>query len=152
MKYFNENNEYKEPTLIKFDTPKVIKLVDLRDFLKQYEPFPCSDVFVYERFEYGDFDNWVDGIIQSITIDPTFTKYYNKQEGIFEPGDYKFCLQNTFWNYSKDKPFWTKAPSLGYFEPLASKYKSINDIEISIEGVFVISWSDKSKIEGKING
>lgn len=147
MKYFNENNQYKEPTLIKFDEPKIIKLSELRDFLDQYKPFPCSEVWLYEKFEYGDYDNWVEAIIMSKTIDASFTKVYRKPLGIFKKGQTRFCIQDAFWYYHENYPFWLKAPQLGYNDGYKSIHRYIDKVQIQVEGVYIISWSDKEKIE-----
>lgn len=148
MKYFNEENKYEKPTLIKFDKPETIKLKDLNNFLEQYKPFNTADVYAYERFEYGDFDNWVDAIYMSITIDAGYSKYFNEDKGIYKAGEYSFVLQSIFWNYSLNKPFWIDAPQIG-FNNLSKGYKNLDEIEITLDGVFVISMHDKQKLESE---
>ena len=142
MKYFNDQNEYKEPILIKFDAPKVIKLHELRKFLDYYKPFPCADVYAYQEFSYGDFDNHVSAVLSSATIDVSFSKKKDDIDLTY------FCTQKAFWHYNKNKPFWKEELQLGYNSPRQA-LASIFDVEIEIDGVYVISWHDKSQMEGK---
>lgn len=140
MRYFNENNKYEKPVLIKFEKPEVIKLKDLNDFLKEYRPYGTADVYAYQKIEYGDYGHYVNAIFMSITVDVGSSKY------IEETQKYRFCLHNSFWYYEENKPFWEKCPRIGY-EYLGKNYKSIEDIEITLDGVFVISMHDKQCIE-----
>jgi hypothetical protein len=149
MRYFNEQNPYTKPTLIKFDEPKIIPLSSLRDFLKEYEPFACSDVWLYERFEYGDYDNWINAIIMSKTIDAGFSKVYRKPQGIYKAGQTSFSIVDTFWSYKEDYPFWLDCPSEGYSTGYITKTRYIDKVMIKVEGVFIISWTDKNDIENK---
>lgn len=142
-KYFNENNKYIEPTLIKFVKPIKIKLCELNDFLDSYRPFSCADVYLYERFEYGDYDNWVDAIIESKTIDAGFSHVYRKEEGIFKAGHTDWSIVTKFWNYcGKFDKFWTKPLQTAYDGGINhSRY--IDKIEITVYGVYVISQYHK---------
>ena len=149
MRYFNEQNEYKEPTLIKFEQPKIIKLSQLREFLDQYKPFACADVYLYEKFEYGDYDNWVEAIIRNKTIDASFSQVHRKPLGIFKKGQTRFTLKDDFWYYKEDYPFWLDCPTEGYNDGYKNICRYIDKVEICVEGVYVISWSDKQKIESK---
>ena len=145
--YFNDTNPYKEPILIKFDEPIEIRLCDYSEFLDSYKPFYCCDVYGYERFEYGDFDNWMDAIIMNKSISPSFSHYHEKQEGIYNEGDVSYCIQTMFWNYSNNnKPFWDKVPTVGYEDVYKPNLKKIEDIKVKVDGIYVISWSDKDKV------
>ena len=145
-KYFTEENEYKGPILIKFDEPKVIKITELKDFLEYYTPFPCSDVYLYERFEYGDFDNWVDAIIESVSIDPKYSKFIKEDEGVFKAGETYWSIMSKFWNYCESKPFWKEPLQTGY-DGNHKHTVFLHEITLTIHGVYIISWEDKRKIE-----
>ena len=144
-KYFTGTTTYVEPTLIKFDQPKKIKLCELHSFLDSYKPFPCCYVWTYSRMEYGDFDNYVNAIIEDITIDAGFSRVYHKDAGIYKAGETSYCLVSRFWNYRAGKAFWIKCPTASYDSTRGCK--DITDIEITIDGVYVISYSDKDRME-----
>ena len=146
-KYFNEGNEYQKPVLIKFDEPVKVKLCELDTFLSQYKPFNCSDVWLFQRFEYGDYDNWVSAIIESKNISPVFSQVYREEKGIYNAGDTSWCIVDSFWYYREDYPFWKFCPIKGYSSGIRKQF--IDEIEINVYGVYVISWSDKEKIEAK---
>lgn len=150
-RYFNENNNYIEPTLVSFANPIKIKLSELRDFLDSYKPFACSDVYLYERFEYGDFDNWVEGIIESKTVDASFSRVYRKPRGIFKKGQTQYSIRDTFWHYRPNYPFWKFCPQVGYNDGYNNICRHIDKVEIMVYGVYIISWTDKTKIEDEYN-
>lgn len=133
-----KRNNYKNPTLIKFKEPKVIKLKELNTFLGKYKPFSCADVYAYEKFEYGDFGNYVEAISASRTINLSYTNFFETT------GKYNFSIQDCFWHFNKDKAFWNEAPETGFSDYQGT---SLFDIEVQLDGVYVISWSDKEDIE-----
>lgn len=135
--------EYKKPTLIRFEKPKKIKLCDLRDFMKSYEPFYCSDVYLYERFEYGDYGNYTNAMIKNIFIDPAFSYVYR------ETGKTRWEIITEFYyvvpTYNgKMDAFWQRPIREVLCDKTATTY--IDEIEIEVSGVFVISWADRDKI------
>lgn len=151
-RYFNEHNNYIMPTLIKFVEPVKIKLCDLHDFLDSYKPFPCSEVYLYERFEYGDYDNWVDAIIESKTIDAGYSKVYRKARGINKAGHTNWSIVTKFWNYFGDKDkFWERPLQTG-FDCSSEHSRYIDKIEINVYGVYVISQYHKDNFDRLIEG
>ena len=70
-----------------FKEPKNIKLKDL---------FKNRNIYYVRRFEYGDFDNWVNAVITAMDVSLNYTSYFEKSEGIFEEGDCSVCLKQTF--------------------------------------------------------
>ena len=145
-KYFTETNEYQKPTFITFDAPKTIKLHQLEDFLDEYRPFHCADVYIYSAFEFGDFENWVDAIVKNVYIDPKYSRYIKEDEGgIYTKGKTKYSIVHEFWDYNADTPFWNECTTQGYGD--SQVCNNINELEITIKGLFVISWSDKEQIE-----
>lgn len=151
-KYFNEHNTYIEPTLIVFSKPRKIKLCDLNKFLDSYRPFTCADVYLYEKFEYGDFDNICEAIVESKTIDPCYSKVYRKSSGIYKTGYTDWSIVSKFWNYHKGRDkFWEKPLQTGYdSETYSTRY--IDKIEINVQGVYIISWEDKCNFDKLTRG
>ena len=137
-----KEDQYIKPTLIKFKESKTVKLKELKSFLNKYKPFPCADVYAYERFQYGDFDNYVEAISASRTINLSYTNFF---ETI---GKYNFSIQDCFWDFNKDKAFWNEAPEIGFSDYQGT---SLFDIEVQLDGVYIISWSDKEDIEKGIS-
>lgn len=151
-KYFNEQNNYIMPTLIKFVNPIKIKLCELNQFLNSYKPSPSSEVYLYERFEYGMFDNWVDAIIESKTIDACFSKVHRKSQGIYKAGQTEWCIVNKFWNYLGDKDkFWERPLTTGY-NSLNVSARFIDKIEITVYGVYIISKYHKDNFDKLVKG
>ena len=148
FRYFKEYSDYKGPTLIKFEKPMTIKLCELYEFLKVYEPFPCSKVWPYQTFEYGDFDNHVEAIIDSMLIDACYSHVYRKAKGIFKAGQTEFSVRSSFWYFKKNYPFWREAQHVGYssFDSIQRK-RYIDKVEVTVEGVYIISDSDMKEIE-----
>ena len=144
-KYFTETNQYEKPMFIKFDEPKTIKLTELKDFIEEYRPFPCSDVYLYSIFEFGNFDNYVDAIIKNVYIDPKYSRYIKEDEGgIYTKGKTRYSIATEFWHYQEDEAFWNKNTEAGYDDQVCD---NIDELEVNIEGLFIISWSDKEQIE-----
>lgn len=145
--YFTEDNKYIKPTLIKFDNPIKIKLCELNKFLDSYKPFPCADVYLYEKFEYGDYDNWIDAIIESKTIDACHSCVYRKEKGVFKAGQTSWGVVIKFWSYFgiKDK-FWKRPLQTGYDCSIINT-KYIDEIEISVDGVYIISQYHKDNFD-----
>ena len=141
MRDYNPEFNYKEPTLIKFEQPLKVKLAELANVLNNYKPFPCADVYVYERCEYGDYGNWIDTICESIDINPRFS--HTKEDGV------SFCLTQHFWRYKEGKAFWKDCPSR-CCQDVSGRLGKLEDIEINIDGVYVISWTDKDKMENNL--
>lgn len=146
MEYFNETNQYKEPTLIKFEQPKTLLLKDLRSFLDAYKPFACSDAYAYGVIEYGDFDNYMRVIYEDVSIDVGFSTLFKEDSGIYKKGQYSITTVSHFWAYRENYPFWKDALIKGY-ESFHKPTNSLEDVEIKISGVYVISWNDKEKLE-----
>ena len=143
--YFDNHEKYKHPMLIKFYRPQKIKFTEINDFLDFYRPFFCSQVYIYNRFEYGDFDNWVDGISESITISP-YSKTIKEDGGIYKAGDVRWSLVSKFWHFDQHTPFWMSAPDSGYNTPTCHS-NNIDEIEVFVDGVMIISDSDKRDFE-----
>ena len=135
--------EYKKPTLIRFETPKKIKLCDLREFMQSYKPFYCSDVYLYERFEYGDFGRYANAMIENIFVDPAYS-YVDRATGKthWELITELYAVVPTFDN--KMNAFWNRPIREVFCDKADTTY--IDEIEIEVFGVFVISWADKDKI------
>ena len=135
--------EYKKPTLIRFENPKKIKLCDLREFMQSYKPFYCSDVYLYERFEYGDFGHYSNAMIKNIFVDPGYS-YVDRETGKtrWELITEFYPVVPTFNN--KMDAFWNRPIR----EVLSDKAETtyIDEIEIEVSGVFVLSWTDRDKI------
>ena len=146
-KYFNENNKYTKPTLIKFEIPKEIRFVDLGKFLDYYKPFACSEVYMYAKFEYGDFDNYVEAIIESESIDPKYCKFVEKSEGMFKAGETIWSIMSKFWYYRENYPFWNEPLHTGYNGGITKHSVFLHDVTIQIQGVYIISDADKRAIE-----
>ena len=135
--------EYINPTLIQFEKPKKVKLCDLRDFMQSYKPFYCSDVYLYEQFEYGDFGHYTNALIKNIFVDPAYS-YVNRETG------------KTHWELITE--FYTVVPTFNnkmdafcnrpIREVLCGKAGTtyIDEIEIEVSGVFVMSLTDRDKI------
>lgn len=70
-----------------FEKSKNVKLKDL---------FKDRNIHYIRRFEYGDFDNWVDAVITAMDVSLNYTSYFEESEGIFEEGDCSICLKQTF--------------------------------------------------------
>lgn len=145
-KFYGEHEKYVEPTLIRFVKPVKIKLSELGEFLDSYRPFPCADVWAYGEFEYGDFDNHVRAVYESIAVDPKYSKVFRKKSGIYKAGQTNFSIIDHFWYYRENYPFWKECPSVGYNDSYKG-YRYIDKVEIELNGVYIISWSDKTKIE-----
>ena len=135
--------EYKKPTLIRFEKPKKIKLCDLRDFMQSYKPFYCSDVYLYERFEYGDFGHYTSAMIKNIFVDPAYS-YVDRETGKtrWELITEFYAVVPTFNN--KMDAFWNRPIREVLSDKADTTY--IDEIEIEVSGVFVISWTDRDKI------
>lgn len=147
-KYFTEEHKYTKPELIKFEKPVKVKLCELDRFLGAYKPFNCSDVYAYETFEYGDYGNYVRAIVESKTLDPKYCHKHTQAGGIYEAGEWEFAIRDSFWHYKEDYPFWMFRTNVGYAD---RKAFDMHDIEVEIEGVYVISWADKNEIEKQYN-
>ena len=135
--------EYKKPTLIRFEKPEKIKLCDLREFMQSYKPFYCSDVYLYERFEYGDFGHYANAMVKNIFVDPAYS-YVNR-----ETGKTRWELITEFYAFvptfnNKMDAFWNRPIREVFCDKADTTY--IDEIEIEVFGVFAISWSDKDKI------
>ena len=135
--------EYKKPTLIRFETPKKIKLCDLREFMQSYKPFYCSDVYLYERFEYGDVGHYANALIKNIFIDPAYS-YVDR-----ETGKTRWELITEFYDVvptfnNKMDAFWKRPIREVFCDKYNTNY--IDEIEIEVFGVFVMSWTDRDKI------
>lgn len=143
MKFENYWREYKKPTLIWFEEPKKIKLCDLRDFMRSYEPFYCSDVYLYKRVEYGDFEHYANAMIKNIFVDPAYS-YVDRETGrtIWEIVTEFYNVVPTFNN--KMDAFWKRPIMEGLCDETATTY--IDEIEIEVSGVFVMSWADRDRI------
>lgn len=139
--------EYKNPTVIKFNKAMRVKLRDFDRTIEKYKPFYCSSAWAVEKFEYGDFDNWVTAVIESVLIDAKYSQYYEKDAGIFKAGETKWSLVQRFWYFRKNEAFWNKMPTIGYPGGSSHHSKTIDDIYVNIDSIFVISDEDKRKIE-----
>lgn len=139
--------EYKNPQFINLEKPETIFLKDLDDFLKRYTPSGCV-AYLAEKFEYGDYDNWVHAIIESKTVDPKFSKTFDTDQGIYKAGDIRFSLRDAFWHYRENYPFWLFKPEIGYSTNTV-KEKRIEDIKITVESIFIISTQDQKRIEAE---
>lgn len=135
--------EYMNPTLIRFEKPKKIKLCDLRDFMQSYKPFYCFDVYLYEQFEYGDFGHYVGAMIKNIFVDPAYS-YVDRETGKtrWELITEFYTVAPTFNN--KMDAFWNRPIREVLSDNAETTY--IDEIEIEVSGVFVISWTDRDKI------
>ena len=135
--------EYKSPTLIRFEKPKKIKLCDLREFMQSYKPFYCSDVYLYERFEYGDFGHYTNAMIKNIFVDPAYS-YVDRETGKtrWELITEFYTVVPTFNN--KMDAFWNRPIREVLSDKADTTY--IDEIEIEVSGVFVMSWTDRDKI------
>lgn len=135
--------EYINPTLIRFEKPKKIKLCDLRDFMQSYKPFYCFDVYLYEQFEYGDFGHYTSAMIKNIFVDPAYS-YVDRETGKtrWELITEFYTVVPTFNN--KMDAFWDRPIREVLCDKAGTTY--IDEIEIEVSGVFVMSWTDRDKI------
>lgn len=135
--------EYTKPTLIRFEKPKKIKLCDLREFMQSYKPFYCSDVYLYERFEYGDFGHYANAMIKNIFVDPAYS-YVDRETGKtrWELITEFYPVVPTFNN--KMDAFWNRPIREAFCGKAGTTY--IDEVEIEVSGVFVMSWTDRDKI------
>ena len=111
--------------------------------MQSYKPFYCSDVYLYERFEYGDFGHYTSAMIKNVFVDPAYS-YVDRETGKtrWELITEFYPVVPTFNN--KMDAFWNRPIR----EVLSDKAETtyIDEIEIEVFGVFVISWGDRDKI------
>lgn len=126
---FDEKLYTNGPMTFKLPEPVKVKLKDLNNFLENITPHGYK-VFMIERFEYGDFDNWVTAIIRDKTVTPRWSN------------DKKLCVKTDFWMFYKaspDKKFWKECPDAGYHDEYN---KTLDTLEVEVEEVFIISNKD----------
>lgn len=143
MKFERYLKNYNKPTLIRFEKPEKIKLCDLREFMQSCKPFYCSDVYLYERFEYGDVGHYANAMIKNIFVDPAYS-YVDRETGKtrWELITEFYPVVPTFNN--KMDAFWNRPIREVLSDKADTTY--IDEIEIEVSGVFVISWGDRDKI------
>lgn len=138
---------YEKPILIKFEAPQIVKIKNLETFLKQFTNSYTQSAYGYESFQYGDYDNLVNALIDSITVDPQFSHYYAEDKGIYSAGETDFSIKTNFWYISNSdnvsRPFWLDRSAVGY---RSQKARSIEDLYVELNGVFIIDNVDKSNI------
>lgn len=116
-----------------FKTPQKIKIRDIGN---------TNNSYYIRRFEYGDYDNWVEGVIFSADISTKYIKYYDKKQPPFEAGDYSVCIKEEFANLSdvqKNGVYGCKRWEAYSTETI--KVKTINeilDLEIEVVGEYTI--------------
>ena len=115
--------------LTMYDTPTKVKLVDL---------FPNSVRKYYiQKFEYGDFDNWVTAVIyeMSLVIDD-----YSLNSKLVKDGKYSACLATTFIPIDEAEKMGgnfinSNRKFVGYGNDLKiSKLEDLTDFEVTVNG------------------
>ena len=126
MAYLFDEKLYTDgPMTFKLPEPVKVKLKDLNSFLETVVPYQFK-VFMIERFEYGDFDNWVTAVVRDKTVTPRYSN------------DKKLCVKTDFWCIN-DRKFWKECPDDGYHDEYN---KTLDTLEVEVEEVFIISNRD----------
>ena len=115
--------------IVKFEEPRLIKIKDIIESLKEGKHY-------IERFQYGDYDNWVNAIIINLEVHNS-TFYPNT---IYGP-KYDVCLYNTFKHSLEDERTYTACPSY-----LEDKPEDIYDRKIEVIGY---AMEEQNEIKNK---
>ncbi len=112
-----------------YDTPKTVKLTDL---------FPDSGRKYYiQKFEYGDFDNWVTAVIYKTSL---VINDYSLNSKAIKDGKYSAYLETTFIPIDEAEKMGGKFTNsnrkfVGCGNDLKiSKLEDLTDFEVTVDG------------------
>lgn len=112
-----------------YDTPKKVRLTDL---------FPDSGRKYYiQKFEYGDFDNWVTAVIYETSL---VINDYSLNSKAVKDGKYSACLATTFIPIDEVEKMGANfinsdRKSVGYGSNLKiSKLEDLTGFEVVVDG------------------